>query len=123
MAHFAKLDSDNIVEEVFVINNDEMLDEDGVERLINSDGRFIAYRTDEGYQNQDPEDAYFVNTDGDEIDEKGELVTDFSPFLDDSGKPVEVPKTETAEEVAEDAEIEEETPKKRGRPKKTEEIA
>ena len=97
--------------------------EDGVERLINSDGRFIAYRTDEGYQNQDPEDTYFVNADGDEIDEKGELVTDFSPFLDDSGKPVEVPKTETAEEVAEDAEIEEETPKKRGRPKKTEEIA
>lgn len=32
MAHFAKLDSDNIVEEVFVINNDEMLDEDGVEQ-------------------------------------------------------------------------------------------
>tara|TARA_A100001201_G_scaffold143346_1_gene144611 strand:+ start:37 stop:999 length:963 start_codon:yes stop_codon:yes gene_type:complete len=99
------------------------IDDEGVERLINEDGRYIAYRTDEGYKNQDPEQAYFVNSDGEEIDKDGELVADFLPFLDDSGKPVEVPKTEATEEVAEDTEIKEEAPKKRGRPKKTEEIA
>ena len=103
------------------------IDEEGVERLINGDGRFIAYKTDEAYQNQDAEQAYFVNTDGDEIDEEGELVGAFAPFLDDSGKPVDVPKAETeeenSEEVAEGTETEAESPKKRGRPKKTEEIA
>ena len=53
--------------------------------------------------------------------------------MDDSGKPVPVPisaeeaekaaeEAETAEEEAETAEGEETTPKKRGRPKKTEEV-
>ena len=57
--------------------------------------------------------------------EDGEIVEDdFSPFLDDSGKPVPVPEEETAEETTEEtAEVEENTPKKRGRPKKTEEVS
>ena len=96
------------------------------EYLINENGRFIAYRTDEGYKNQDPEDAYLVNKEGLEVNEDGDLVDGFSPFLDDSGNPVPVPKKaedsteEAEEEVAEEAEN---APKKRGRPKKTEEVS
>jgi len=96
------------------------LDDDGTERLINEDGRYIAYKTDEGYKNRDAEDIYFVNIDGEEVDEEGTVAGSFSPFLDDDGKPVDVP----TEEKASDEETEEvaEKPKKRGRPKKTEEI-
>ena len=110
--------------------------ETGKEHLIETEGmRFVAYRTEEGYQKQDEEDRYFVNKNGVEIDEDGQpVVDDFVPFLDDSGKPVPVPisaeeaekaaeEAETAEEEAETAEGEETTPKKRGRPKKTEEVA
>ena len=109
--------------------------ETGKEHLIETEGmRFVAYRTEEGYQKQDEEDRYYVNKDGVEIDEEGKpVVDDFVPFLDDSGKPIPVPisaeeaekaaeEAETAEEEAETAEGEETTPKKRGRPKKTEEV-
>ena len=103
-------------------------EEDGHEYLIDENFRFVAYRTDEGYKNQDAEDRYFVNKEGKEVTEEGELVEDdFVPFLDDSGKPVPVPEDEaeeTAEETTEEtAEVEENTPKKRGRPKKTEEVS
>lgn len=103
-------------------------EQDGHEYLIDENFRFVAYRTDEGYKNQDIEDRYFVNKEGKEVTEDGELVEDdFSPFLDDSGKPVPVPEDETeetAEETTEEtAEVEENTPKKRGRPKKTEEVS
>tara|TARA_Y100001970_G_scaffold164446_1_gene200913 strand:- start:410 stop:1375 length:966 start_codon:yes stop_codon:yes gene_type:complete len=100
-------------------------EEEGEEYLVDENLRFIAYRTDEGYKNQDPEDRYFVNKEGKEVTEEGELVEDdFEPFLDDSGKPVPVPEKETAEETTEEtAEVEENTPKKRGRPKKTEEVS
>ena len=97
--------------------------------MIDENFRFVAYKTDEGYKNQDPEDRYFVNKEGKEVTEEGELVEDeFVPFLDDSGKPVPVPKEEATEETAEEdseetAEVEENTPKKRGRPKKTEEVS
>jgi len=102
--------------------------EDGNEYLIDENMRFVAYRTDEGYKNQDLEDRYFVNKEGKEVTEEGELVEDdFVPFLDDSGKPVPVPEDEaeeTAEETTEEtAEAEENAPKKRGRPKKTEEVS
>ena len=66
------------------------------------------------------------NKEGLEVDEDGDLVDGFSPFLDDSGNPVPVPKKaedsteEAEEEVAEEAEN---APKKRGRPKKTEEVS
>jgi hypothetical protein len=112
--------------------------EDEEEYLIDENFRFIAYRTDEGYKNQDPEDRYFVNKQGKEVTEEGELIDDdFVPFLDGSGKPVPVPEKEEAseevpEEVSEEtaeksteetAEAEEKAPKKRGRPKKTEEVS
>ena len=89
-------------------------EEDGHEYLIDENFRFVAYRTDKGYKNQDVEDRYFVIKEGKEVTEDGELVEDdFSPFLD-----------ETAEETTEEtAEVEENTPKKRGRPKKTEEVS
>ena len=96
------------------------------EYLIDKEGKFIAYNTDEGYKNQDPEDSYLVNKNGDKVDEDGNIIEGFSPFLDDSGKPVPVPEKaedsteETEEEVAEEAEN---APKKRGRPKKTEEVS
>ena len=96
------------------------------EYLIDKEGKFIAYNTDEGYKNQDPEDSYLVNKNGDKVDEDGNIIEGFSPFLDDSGKPVPVPKKaedsteETEEEVAEEPEN---APKKRGRPKKTEEVS
>lgn len=124
-------------------------DEDGdeIERLVDKDLRFIAYRTDEGYENQDPEDSYYVNKEGVEIDKEGEPVEDnFEPFLDASGKPVPPPVEEeeessdetaeaseedesgedSTEETAENTEDEEASekaaPKKKGRPKKTEEV-
>jgi hypothetical protein len=41
--------------------------------------RFVAYSTDEGYKNQDPEDAViFVNKEGQEVTEDGDLVDDAS---------------------------------------------
>ena len=100
-------------------------EEEGEEYLVDENLRFIAYRTEEGYKNQDVEDRYFVNKEGKEVTEEGELVEDdFEPFLDDSGKPVPVPEKETEEETTEEtAEVEENTPKKRGRPKKTEEVS
>lgn len=99
--------------------------EDGNEYLIDENARFVAYRTEEGYKNQDLEDRYFVNREGKEVTEDGDLVEDdFVPFLDDSGKPVPVPEEEAEEETTEEtAEVEENTPKKRGRPKKTEEVS
>ena len=109
-------------------------DEDGeeIERLVDEDLRFIAYRTDEGYENRDPEERYYVNKDGTEVDKEGDPVADeFVPFLDSSGKPIDPPKEEeeaddSGEETAENTESEEASeepaPKKKGRPKKTEEV-
>ena len=115
-----------------LINSDGHLidiDDDGVERLINEEGRFVAYHTDEGYKNQDPDDTYYVNRDGEEITEDGDVKDGFSPFLDEDGNPVDVPEPVKAEnEDSEEPESEEseaeasEKPKRRGRPKKTEEI-
>ena len=123
--NFANKDNQLVNEDGHRIFVDE---EDGHEYLIDENFRFVAYRSDEGYKNQDPEDRYFVNKQGKEVNEDGELIEDdFSPFLDDSGKPVPVPEDETeetAEETTEEtAEVEENTPKKRGRPKKTEEVS
>ena len=94
------------------------IDEDGVERLIDKEGRFIKY--------DDDGNALYINRKGEEVGEDGKPKVAFQPFLDDKGKPVDVPVTEeeTAEETSEEtAESEEETPapKKRGRPKKSEE--
>jgi hypothetical protein len=120
--NFANKDNQLVNEDGHRIFVDE---EDGHEYLIDENFRFVAYRTDEGYKNQDTEDRYFVNKEGKEVNEDGELVEDdFVPFLDDSGKPVPVPEEEVSEETSEEtAEVEENAPKKRGRPKKTEEVS
>ena len=68
-----------------LVNDDgHLVDVEG--RLINSDGRYIAY-DDEG-------EEYFIDRDGNTLDEKGDYVVDFSPFLDDSGKPISKPGEE-----------------------------
>ena len=117
--NFANKENQLVNEDGHRIFIDEEHDE---EYLIDENFRFVAYRTDEGYKNQDIEDRYFVNKEGKEVTEEGELVEDdFEPFLDASGEPVPVPEEETAEET--DEETAENTPKKRGRPKKTEEVS
>lgn len=93
-------------EELRLVNADGHLiaidEEDGTERLINEGGRYVAYHED-GTQ-------YFINMDGEEIDQEGEKVLEFSPFLDDSGKPIPAPKNDGGEE---------ETAKKEDKPKAT----
>lgn len=58
-----------------------LVDSEG--RLIDEDGRFIN------------EKGEFVDKDGNPVDKQGDYVIEFSPFLDDDGKPVVVEKTET----------------------------
>ena len=74
--------------------------------MIDENGRFIAY-DEEG-------ESYFVNRDGEKISKEGDYETEFTPFLDDEGKPVEVPskKEEEEEEITEEEAVEaEEKPK------------
>jgi hypothetical protein len=76
-----------------LINKDgKLVDEDG--RLVDENGRFI---NDKGE---------FVDKDGNVVDGEGDYIVEFSPFLDDSGKPVVLDsenkkeeKTETPEET------------------------
>ena len=51
-------------------------------RLIDENGRFIN------------EQGKFVDKDGNLVDDKGDYVVEFSPFLDDSGKPIILEKEE-----------------------------
>jgi hypothetical protein len=100
----------NFVDEELRMINDEghLTDADG--RLINEDGRFIAYRTEKGKEEKNPDDVYFVNRDGEEVvkvvkdDGEEEWVKislkERQPFLDDNGKPIgekseEKPKPKT----------------------------
>ena len=89
-----------------LINKDGHLidiDNQGVERLIDENGRFVAY---------DEEDkSYFVDKDGEKLNEDGDYEGGFTPFLDDQGKPVEVPSEEEEEEVIEEEAVEAEEPK------------
>lgn len=83
-----------------LINKDGHLidvDNEGIERLIDEDGRFIAY-DEEG-------ESYFVDKDGEKLNADGDYEGGFTPFLDDEGKPVEVPseEEETTEEEAVEA--------------------
>lgn len=81
-----------------LVNKDgHLIDDDG--RLINEDGRFVAYRED-GTQ-------YFVNRDGEEVDEKGEKLIQALPFLDDDGNPI-VEESEAESPVVEPVKPEEE---------------
>lgn len=84
-----------------LINKDgHLVDTSG--RLINDQGRYVAYRDNGG--------QYFVDYEGNEIDENGERIVKFEPFLDDDGNPIADDVVVTAsEEVA--------TTPKRGRKK------
>ena len=94
-----------------LINDDGHLidiDEDGVQRLIDENGRYIEYDK-EG-------EKYFVDRDGSRVSEAGDYEEEFSPFLDDKGKPVEVPGKE--EEEPEEEVVAEEKPKPKRTPRK-----
>ena len=89
-----------------LINKDGHLidiDNQGVERLIDENGRFIAY--------DEEDESYFVDKDGEKLNEDGDYEGGFTPFLDDQGKPVEVPSKEEEEEVIEEEAVEAEEPK------------
>jgi len=98
-----------------LINKDGHLidiDEDGVERLVDEDGRFIAY--------DENDEFYYVNRDGEKVTYEGTVEVEFTPFLDDSGKPIPVPGKEEEEEKEEEvAEAEEEEKPKRTPRKRT----
>ena len=109
------------------------LDDDGTERLVDKEGRFIAYRTKQAEKVQNEEKSYYVNREGIEVDKDGKVVDGFSPFLDARGKPVPEPVSPepAPEDVEEDSEVssseesevqETEAPKE-GAPKKTAEKA
>lgn len=66
-----KLVNDNLQ---YVDDKGRLTDEKG--RLIDANGRFIN------------EDGKFVDAEGNLINEEGDYVVEFSPFLDDNGKPI-----------------------------------
>jgi hypothetical protein len=66
-------------------------------RLINDEGRFVAYR-ESGEQ-------YFVDIDGNEVTETGEPIIHFSPFLDDDGNPIVEESAEQPEEKVEEVSV------------------
>jgi len=49
-------------------------------RLVNEDGRYIN------------EDGKLVDIEGNLVDEEGNYIVEFTPFLDDEGKPIEEDK-------------------------------
>lgn len=75
------------------INEDgHLIDHEG--RLINEDNHYIKY-DDEGNEIR-------ITKDGEELDENGDIIKEFSPFLDDSGKPVSPPSDKEEEEEKEE---------------------
>jgi len=138
-----KLEENKFLKEFSFVNSDlrlvndegHLVDTEG--NLLDDDHRFIAYHTDEGRKNQDPEDRYYINRDGETVikveDEEGEIswvkesLAERKPFLDDKGKPVIVAKKEDAEDekdlVSDDKPVAEEKapkPKRRRKTTKTE---
>jgi len=99
----------NFVDEDLRFVNDEghLVDSDG--RLVNEDGRYIAYRTDKGKANKDPEEMYFVNREGEEVvsvtDTDGNeswvkaSMKERKPFLDEDGNPILSDSSKNTEEV------------------------
>lgn len=67
-----------------LVNKDgKLVDEKG--RLIDENGRFIN------------EQGQFVDKDGNLVDDKGDYLVEFTPFLDEDGKPVVVENAKTEE--------------------------
>ena len=91
-----------------LVNKDgHLVDANG--KLINEDGRFVSYRED-GSQ-------YFVDRDGNEVNDQGEKVVKFSPFLDDDGSPI-LENVEDSATVGEDQAVEEVKKTKAKKPSK-----
>tara|TARA_Y100000401_G_scaffold116147_1_gene121275 strand:+ start:11565 stop:12536 length:972 start_codon:yes stop_codon:yes gene_type:complete len=117
---------DFVNDDLRLVNDDgHLVDVDG--DLIDEDSRYIKYRTEEGYKNQDVEDRYFVNKSGEEVvkvEKNGEVswvradLVERKPFLDDDGNPVISAKTEDAEKE-EDLVAEKPAPKPKRRRKST----
>ena len=63
----------------------KLVDDQG--RLIDENGRFIN------------EAGQFVDKDGNIVDEQGDYVIEFSPFLDDDGKPIKVESSDKKTEI------------------------
>lgn len=92
-------------EELRTINEDgALVDDEG--RLINEDGRYIDA------------EGNFIDRDGNPVDEEGELVVEFSPFLDDAGKPIILEDTAKASKTKESVK-KPATNKKTDKPKET----
>lgn len=69
-----------------LINKDgKLVDQEG--RLIDENGRFIN------------EAGQFIDKDGNLVNEQGDYVIEFSPFLDENGKPVEPESSEKKTEI------------------------
>jgi len=58
----------------FIDKQGRRVDSEG--RLVNEDGRYIN------------EEGKLVDVDGNLVDEDGNYIVDFTPFLDESGKPI-----------------------------------
>lgn len=68
-----------------LINKDgKLVDEDG--RLIDENGRFVN------------EKGQFIDKEGNLVDKEGDYIVEFSPFLDDEGKPVVLEKENAKKE-------------------------
>lgn len=65
----------------YIDKNNRKVDEDG--RLIDENGRYID------------EAGNFVDKEGNPVSEAGDYIVNFTPFLDDDGKPIILDKTET----------------------------
>ena len=104
------------------------LDDNGVERLIDKDGRFVAYRGDgeQYYVNRQGEEVVLVKDNNDDEEWVKASLADRKPFLDSDGKPIimeekaetpeKEPESETDEAHAESAETDK--PKKKRRTSK-----
>lgn len=88
-----------LVEYKFTNEDGKLINEDGhlcdnEGRLVDEDGHYIKYDKDGNIT--------YVTRDGEELEEKdGPIARDFSPFLDDKGKPVSPPSEENDEEKEE----------------------
>jgi len=65
----------------YIDKNNRRIDEDG--RLIDESGRYVD------------EQGNFVDKEGNPVSESGDYIVNFTPFLDDDGKPIILDKTET----------------------------
>ena len=102
--------------------------DDGVERLINKDGRFVAYHDDgeQYYVNREGEEVVLVESDSDEEEWVEASLKDRKPFLDGDGNPIimeKQPETKAEEpeataEKAASKSAETEKPKKKRRTSK-----